>query len=269
MNDSSVQKKIFFHVGMERTGTTHLQQKVFPSFKNVFFVKKRDFHSTIPIINDIESDKILLSHEFDLTFEEEVISFANQYPDAYPIITFRKHESWLLSKYKRHIKVGYSTSIENYLDLQNDNGYCKIESLKYFNKLSLLEKHFNNKPLVLFYDELKKDAFNYIDQIANFIACDYEKGLELNSKTHMSYSNKQLKSLLWVNSKFRVRDSNNRLRINKSLYQIIKNVTVRLSLVLPNLLIEPDTFYPENFSNKINEYFENDWKDILSHTNRI
>ncbi|MBI3596921.1 MAG: hypothetical protein HY203_07195 [Nitrospirae bacterium] len=194
-NTASREKQIFFHVGLAKTATTWLQYKVFPNFRGIYYVKNTWYHRYASIINQSQHPKVLVSREFDRQLEREVSRFAAVYPQAHPMIVLRRHDAWIASQYRRRVKNGFGLPFEAFFDLEQDQGYWKQSDLYFLPKLLILEKYFHQKPLVLFYEELKADPKAFVDKIARYCGVDYDKNQISLNPFHTSYADKQLKVL--------------------------------------------------------------------------
>ena len=88
--------EVFFHVGVERTGTKYLQKTIFPDYESVHFINRNRYHKATQIIAKREHKRYLVSMELNLSphFEEEVKSFSNTFPNAKTIMVLRPHEKW-------------------------------------------------------------------------------------------------------------------------------------------------------------------------------
>jgi hypothetical protein len=144
-------KQILFHVGLAKTASTWLQQKVFPKFHGIYYVKNTSYHRYASIINQSRHPKYLVSREFDRQLEREVSRFAALYPEAHPFIVLRRHDSWIASQYRRRMKNGFGLPFEDFIDLDRDQGCWKQSDLYLLPKLHILERYFSQKPLDLFY----------------------------------------------------------------------------------------------------------------------
>ncbi len=109
------QNEIYFHVGTGKTGSTYLQQKVFPKIKGIKYLPTHKFYSYPKFLSQSKASKVLLSREFDRQLEEEIIIFSAKYSNTTPIITFRKHSAYIASQYKRFIKNGYQMDFNSFL----------------------------------------------------------------------------------------------------------------------------------------------------------
>ena len=65
-------KEIYFHVGLAKTGSTFLQKNFFPYLKNIKYISTHDYINSIDIINKTNYKSYLISREFDKQFEREI-----------------------------------------------------------------------------------------------------------------------------------------------------------------------------------------------------
>ena len=167
-------KEIYFHVGLAKTGSTFLQKNFFPYLKNIKYISTHDYINCIDIINKTNYKSYLISREFDKQFEREIKKFISYFPDTKIIVVFRRQDKWIASQYKRSVKNGWHWDFKNYYNI-NNNGIWKNSDLTYMNKLKIIKKYSKSKPLVLKFEELKKNPFNYLDKISNYTNSKYLK----------------------------------------------------------------------------------------------
>lgn len=263
---------IFFHVGTGKTGTTFLQYRVFPNFQGICYIQRTRYKKAKKIIRANKHDRYLVSREFDQQLEQEVKLFAKDFPDTIPIIVFRKHDSYIASQYRRFVKNGFTGSFREFFDLQNDTGYFKKKDLNYCEQIRILKAHFTPDPIVLFYEDLKKDPVGFIKQIAHqlVVSIDIQK-INL-SKKHTSYSEKQLKALLFVgryiNLKKRRIFKNNILHFLWRIYLgTLRYATLYLSKLIPGALFSPKPLINKDELVEINAYYNQDWNTCLKYGN--
>ena len=96
-------KTIFFHVGTSKTGSTFLQNRVFPLLKGISYIPTHKYSNIYKEIEKIKHLPILVSREFDRQFEEEIDRFSANYKHVTPIIVFRRHDQYLASQYSDSI----------------------------------------------------------------------------------------------------------------------------------------------------------------------
>lgn len=268
MSNHLKEKEIYFHVGLGKTGSTFLQYNVFPKLKGVYYIQRTRYKQAIDIIKHTNHQKYFVSNEFDQQLEQEVARFSNVYPNTTPIIVFRRHDEWIASQYRRFIKNGHTFAFNEFIDLENDQGYFKIKDLLFFNMVKLLEKHFTKAPLVLFYDEMKHQPAIFINKISETIGASFSlSDINLNPK-HTSYNTKQLKAMKWMATRFdlRKRKTANNILVryfNKLYYGMLRYTILYSAKILPeNYFNEKPLISPLELEH-VKHYFMEDWNCCL------
>jgi hypothetical protein len=272
MKESS-KKNIYFHVGTGKTGTTFLQYRVFPKMEGVFYIQRTKYRKAKKIINNSNYDKYFISSEFDQQLEHEVKIFAEGFPETKPIIVFRKHDGYIASQYRRFVKNGFRGNFVDFFDVENDNGFFKKKDLDYYRQIQILENHFTQKPIVLFYEDLRSDAKAFIENLSRLmnVSVDYQK---INTKKkHASYSEKQLKAMQSVGKRINMRKR--RVFKNGFLHFLWKIYlgTIRYSVLYIAKCIPKSSFRKETLINpkeleKLRIYYEADWKKCKEYANK-
>ena len=261
------EQQIYFHTGLSKTGSTFLQQQIFPKLTDIHYIPTIKYRHALKLIPEIQADKILVSREFDQQFEQEVIKFSAQYPNAYPIIVFREPGSWAVSNYKRFVKNGHPISFTEFIDVQNDKGIFKIEDFQYSRYVNLLEKHFTQKPLVLIYEDLKADSHSFLQTISNYLGIKPNYNSFNLKPNHISYDENALKL---------VRKMSSRIQFQKKLevhvkpkgfvYNLYANI-IRYSILygsklLPSSLIPQEEFIQKDEIQAVSDFFRDDWEFV-------
>ncbi len=192
---------VFFHVGLGKTASTYLQNKVFGKLKGLHYIHPTKFRSWKKLVAQSNAEKVFLSREMDQQLEREVKKFAEVYPDTHAIIVLRSNDQWIASQYRRFLKNGYPYTFTEFFDVVQDKGFWKTSDAMFYPKIEILEKYFTSPPLVLFYDDLRKEPFQFIDAIANYTGSTYDKSAISLEPHHTSYEEKQLKVMLKVSKK--------------------------------------------------------------------
>ena len=275
-------KKIYFHVGLAKTGSTFLQKNFFPYLKNIKYISTHDYINCIDIINKTNYKSYLISREFDKQFEREIKKFISYFPDTKIIVVFRRHDQWIASQYKRSVKNGWHWSFKNYYNI-NNKGIWKNSDLTYMNKLKIIKKYSKSKPLILKFEELKKDPFNYLNKISNYTDSKYLK-TEISLKTvHKSYSEKQLIFLKKFCKIFKKtppiyydyqeitldKTISNTNRIKHWLFYrpwwLLFHLVMYTSLLIPKSLIVKNSLINKNDLAEIKNKFKEDWKKVFKY----
>lgn len=262
------QKRIFFHVGLGKTGTTFLQYRAFPKFKGVKYIQRTQFSKAVQIIKSTEFSKYLISYECDQQLEKIVSGFSESFPHTTPIIVLRRHDSWIASQYRRFVKNGHAIPFNEFIDIDHDKGFFKIKDLTFYHQIGILEKYFSNKPLLLFYDDLKKDPETFIKKLADVMDARINLDSINFNKKHSSYNEKQLKVIYQLSQKCnlikRRRFKNNILNLFWRLYlSIIRYGTLYAALLIPNKSISEQPLIDKNYLESVKSYFDEDWQKCI------
>ncbi|MFW6019928.1 MAG: hypothetical protein ACOCPM_05040 [Bacteroidales bacterium] len=259
------EKQLFFHVGMPKTASTFLQNIVFPNYQDIVFIKKRNFKKHQKIIDNTQSDKILLSIEINVDKPNgyaKVKTIAGHYPGTKPILVLRKHSSWVRSKYKYYIRKHGGLPFDKYFDLENDQGKIKYENLNYINKIKILEEAFNCRPLVFFQEELKQNPEQFIAQLAEFLQVRYNPEDIKSGTVKKAYSEKQLKYVRRFNNWYNYKDSD-RPKWIKFAYKKFSALLLHTVAYAGNYLPMPsegEPLIPESELQRIDQKFQSDWE---------
>lgn len=263
-------KQLFFHVGMPKTASTFLQKYVFPNFQDVLFIKKHDFKNHQKIINNTGFDKILLSHEINVDKPNgynKVQAITENYPGTKPIILLRKHSSWVRSKYKYYLRKHGALSFEQYLDLENEQGKIKHETLHYLDKIKLLEKAFNCRPLVFFQEELKQNPEQLIAQLAQFMGTRYNPDNIKTETVKGAYNEHQLKYVRSFNRWYKFNKLPERKKWQKFVYEKFSALLLHSVAFAGKFLPSPDDkpLIPEAIMQELDQQLEHDWKQCIEY----
>lgn len=257
--------ELFFHVGLGKTASTYLQNKVFNRFKDVVYIHPTKYRKYQKIIETSPGKKIFISREMDRQLEREVKKFAEKYPDTKTIIVLRSNEQWIASQYRRFLKNGYPYTFKEYFDIENDQGYWKIQDATFYPKIEILEKYFTQKPLVLFYEDMRKDTFAFIDKIANYLGVEYDKNTISLEPHHTSYEEKQLKVMLKFSKFLFTKDpkytgSYFNTWIRRRSRMLLCYIILYSALLIPGFLISKKPLIDKSELEKIKNYYSEDWK---------
>ena len=195
---------LYFHVGISKTGSTFLQHNVFPKLQGIHYFPTNQFKKYKSLVQNSSTNQILLSREFDRQMEREIKKWAKDFPNTKSILVLRRQDGWIASQYRRFVKNGFGLTFKEFIDIDSDNGYWERDNLNFYNYIEILEHYFDYKPLVLFYDELRKTPEVFIQKLANYT----NSGFDINqidlSRVHSSYNEKQLKVMLKAGKKLNI-----------------------------------------------------------------
>jgi hypothetical protein len=260
-------KQVFFHVGLGKTGSIYLQYRVFPKLQGIKYIQRdkyRDF-KYVKLIENSSDQKFLVSTGFDRQLEKEANNIASKYPQARIIVVLRRHDAWIASQYRRHVKNGYPKTFEEFIDVENDEGDWEQKDLYFYPKLIMLEQVFGRRSLVLFHDELVNNPHKFIEKICAFIGADYDiESINLKRK-HTSYSEKQLK----VRRQLSAKKSRSQSAFSKKYWvrriQVFiqmpeRYLSLYLAYLIPSKWIPEGPLISKESMRKVRAYYEEDWK---------
>ena len=256
-------QEVFFHVGLGKVASTYLQKNIFPRLKGISYISTHQYKKSKLIIPKLKDQKVLVSREFDRQFEEEVRWFTNDYPNARIIILFRRHDDWIASQYKRHVKNGFFKPFREFIDINADQGFWKQRELVYADKLKIIEDCCQYPPLILCYDDLVANPQRFVRNLTDYLEIPPMTDVP-TEKVHKSFSEKQLKVLRAFCRRFvGIVPANHQNKMKHwllyrpvwALYHLILYVAYffPVSRVQDDPLIELDELQ------MIQERFENDW----------
>lgn len=270
----SAKKRVFFHVGTGKTGTTFLQYRAFPFFKGVRYIQRTSYRKAPDIIRNEEHQSFFISWEMDQQLEHETKLFGEQFPETQTIIVFRRHDSYLASQYRRFVKNGFKGEVQDFFDVENDSGFFKRSDFDYRSMLEILRKNFNNEPIVLLYDDLKKEPKKFISEFAHIVGATVNLiTIDFSSK-HTSYNEKQLKVIKSMGKHVNLKKR--RIFKNSALHLLWKIYfgTIRYSIlygakILPNSFVSKEPLIDPAYLERVKEYYNEDWEAIRSFAKRI
>lgn len=269
---SGQSKEIFFHVGLAKTGTTYLQHKFFPRLRGIKYIQRTKYRNFkyVQIMEKTDYKKYLVSNEFDRQLKRELKNIASIFPHAKIIIVLRRHDSWIASQYKRRIKNGYSFSFKEFIDLEKDHGFWKQKDLYFYPMIKMIECEFKTQPLVLFYSDLKKDPYQFLEKISRFLDVTFDKDSINLSPKHRSFNEKQLKitrkfSRFFFSQDFKYSERYWVSKFQRFFRMIPRYVILFSSLLIPNFLVDQSSLIPKKELEKVRNHYREDWDKCLDY----
>lgn len=258
--------KIYYHLGMGKVASTFLQYRFFPFLKGVKYLQRTKHQKYAEMIQADPHGTYLLSRENDRQLEREVAKFAEHYTDVRTILIFRRHDSWLASQYRRFVKNGLTVSYEEFIDLDNNEGHWDQRELNFYSKIEVIEKYFDHKPLVLFYDDLQEDSEKFMKRIADYCGASYNPE-DINQKAkHKSYEEKQLKFMRSFSDKFQIPQdySDNRIVAagQRWLRMMVKYPVLYMGKVSPGSLSSDEPLIDPEHCIRVREFGQADWEKL-------
>ena len=253
---------------MMRTGTTYLQNAVFPFFEGLHYIHKKQFFERKRIVEETEADRYLISYELamDDQWEREIVNMARDFPQAIPIVVLRKHSAWLKSEYKRQLKNGNIRQLDALWSASDDSSLYSKSDLMYVDRIACLQQHFTQEPIVLLYDDLTRDGLQFIERLAAILGASFDPARIDLKPRHTSYGERQLRVLRWVMKYVNInREREDQpmaiFRIQRFLRDIVRYGTLHVSALLP---IANKPLIPMATLEQIDAYFQEDWKSAVA-----
>ncbi len=184
--------QIILHIGLHKTGTTFLQQEIFPKLKGVnykFYYDMQDYKIKDGYINLIScenlSGSLLSSIKFG-AFERKALLYGMKalYPNARIIVGFRNKEKWLRSVYVQHIKQGRL--------YRSYNSFLETVPTEFvdFDSYECLIRELFDDVYVYHFEDLKKDVDSFVRGICDFIGA--EVPIFINRKWSKHWNDRKL-----------------------------------------------------------------------------
>ncbi|MFC2129274.1 hypothetical protein ACFLQX_00685 [Bacteroidota bacterium] len=272
MNEAHKKPEVFIHTGMGRTGTTFLQHKVFPKFEKIFFHPQVKFRKAVKVIKKGDYQRYLISGEMEYKkLDKHMKEFSVHFPDARPIIMLRRHDEWIASQHRRFVKSGYALKFQEFFNAENDSGFWERDWLRFKDNIEILEKYYTYKPLVLFFDDLKKKPHEFILNLAEYLGARVHLPCINLTPKHASYNEKQLRAVYTVSKKIslRKRKPSNSKAVNvmiNLLRNLLRYTILFLAPAIPNSWLSTDQFLPDSDQlKKIREQYTPDWEACIQY----
>lgn len=193
MNDT----QLYLHLGLHKTGTTVLQQAVFPLLLGERYLGKpsnRPFlfqlaranssclmiscESTIGMLLEAYKGQIGKPNYLDLQLNG-ISRLGALLPHSKIILGVRRHPAWILSVYKHYLKYGGTRKFDQFFSPSSKDA-CSVMHWRDFLLVPRLEKiidAFDSEPFVFDHDDLRSQPENLLRGIAGFLGVSWNEDL--------------------------------------------------------------------------------------------
>ena len=269
-----MRQPVYFHAGAGRAASRWLQERVFPHFRGIRYVRRTAFRQSARIIARKGDLPVLVSRQLGYRdFEPSVAWFAREVPRARPILILRRHDEWLKSVYLREIKELRYVPLEDFVDLGRDDGIRPQSSALFRERIRLLEDHFEHRPLVLFFDRLVADPPAFVRTIADYVGASYEEARISFRPSNRSYGDRQYRFLREVRrrwpAKRRAEPAPAVLRwLRLRGRRLAWHAGVTLGRVAPERILSADPLLTEEQLARVRTFYEADWEACVDYARR-
>ena len=264
--------EIFFHLGLTKVASTYFQQTVFPRLEGVTYFPKHQFgRFRDPAVMQAEG-KLLFSTEKDRRIVEAVDEIVRFWPEAKVILFVRRHDDWLLSRYKYRIRKLGRESFSAFFDPENDSGLWKREQLYLRPKIEAIEKMCKTPPLVLTHDLLKEDPGEFMRRFTTYMGTSVRPGIIRRGPVHTAFSEKQLIVLRCWNRfhRYQAREGGGSLtrKIHRKYFEFALHTVAFIAQFIPRRMIrESSLLTPADRQAllKVKTLYAADWEFCREH----
>ena len=268
-------KNLIVHIGLHKTGTTFLQENLFPNLPNCLVV--RGFHSHRALFSKLLKQHVILSDEgiagnvwagnFQEEFELNIERIKMLYNDPLIVLGIRQQVDWLPSLYKQHLHQKSTDDLDVFFNT-NNTGILKVNDLLLMPKIKLVKDSFQ-KVFVYSQKTLLERQGDFVKSFLDFIGEDHD---QYSQNPTTKRANVGVKSKLQVNSLIfmnRINKVFERIHPQLSLYHPIlrylhltpRNFAQTALRGIPSQKFEIDT----RLSEFLCDYYNEDWVSALNH----
>jgi len=223
--------KVYLHIGMPRTGTTFLQQEIFPMIEDINFINFRyhggilfkmvsinKFNNIFSNIENVEYETVeknvlpyLRNDKINLLSDENIYDnmwlgedrrwrrinrLKELFPSAKIIFGIREKDSLLRSLYKKYVMDGGILSFDEFIQTIN------LDKLEYEKYIQHLFRLFGKRNVYIYrYEKMKNDIHSFVEELCNFMKVEVPSFK--NIRRNAGYSQDQIKISLIINRLFR------------------------------------------------------------------
>ncbi len=267
----------FFHVGYARAASTFLQKAIFPALTGLQYIPRNRFRVREKEKKRFRADKILMSREAG----QHIFDRCDRVRDIFGsriIISLRRQDTLAASNYRLHAKKGHAVRFEQYLDLEHNQGFWKVEQFEYMRLIRYVEEQYGEKPIVLIFEDYIKDPKFYLATLCAALECEIDTNKIKNDVVHKSYSDKQLRLRRQVADWFADKDSKQEQLKNKtpqgdSVMNFIRYrallwssaLFMRFANLAPQSWLSDEPLIREERLQQVKEYYADDWQQCINY----
>ncbi len=260
---------IYLHVGLHKTGTTFLQQAVFPKWKDIEYIAWPNLELFLRL--DEDRDYLVSREGFygqnwaHHNVREKSIKRLNEiFPNAKILISFRKHSGYIISSYKQYLHRGGTLSFDEYFDIDSNLGLMKKDDFIFEKKLQGICKNFNQLPFVFLHEEIRTHMDEFLSDAQVFIGGTAPNKSDIKCRSYNKSVGYYASKVLIRLNKLSYSELNPMGKFKLNSYRMKRLRLDPQSICQYGLSFLPNKeFISKSQVEKINNYYENDWKLVI------
>ena len=269
------ENRIVIHIGLHKTGTTYIQNEIFPRLKSLTVI--RAWHNQRYLLNANFNNQILITDEgfsgdpwkgdYFETFKKNILKLKLLYKNPKIIFGIRSHDSFLLSLYKQQLHQKHYNDIETLFNIEN-NGTLKHDDLLFTDRIKILQQEFSDV-FVYSQESLRDKPQDFINNLILFLDINETLNYEDIPKTK---HNVGVKTIYQVNMLKKLNKFSNKLESIKYLPNLYSKRFIKYKLTprdicqnrLKNKESTPYTL-PKELHEFIIKKYKEDWDSAKKH----
>jgi len=182
-----METSLFIHVGLPKTGTTFMQEKVFKTWQGVNYLGRPFHFSRLFKLNQVFFPISIISSENILgKLGEDIFSSAPEhsyrssnflaiknlatiFPNAKIILSLCRQDTFVESIYKQYLRNGGNLSISGLYTPNSQSGILHDEDLEFIPLIECIIQNFQTPPFVFLREEIATDLDGLMEDLAHFI----------------------------------------------------------------------------------------------------
>ena len=262
----------YFHVGYARAASTFLQKIIFPALKGIQYIPRNNFRVRESEKQRFKADKILMSREAG-EYIYDRCDKVHEIFESRIIISLRRHDTLAASTYRLYVKNGHTFRFPQFLDPVNDEGVRKVADFTYIKLIEYVERLTGHKPLVLIFEDYKRDPDFYLNTLCAGLECEIDHSKIHQKPVHKSYTDKQLRLRRQFSQKYLTPERDKQQLDGTSIddYSLFKSIKERIFIRISGVFMRLARFAPSSWLDdeplidaehleRIRDYFDDDWR---------
>ena len=172
---------LIIHIGLHKTGSTFLQQNIFPNLDGIEYIRWRNLEYFLRLD---DSKRFLISSESlsGFTFagqndrEKAIRVLGGFFRDARIIVVFRSHGGFLASLYSQYLRYGGTSPFDEFFEMERLENSSKkpvvdAGSVNYRAVIEAIERHFKSPPFVVLMEDMFNNPKAFMDDLCQYCRC--------------------------------------------------------------------------------------------------